>query len=75
MKKYLKMTMIEHRRIILHVVLTFNNFAKMKTNACPAHDFNLSSINKSYVTYHVDESLAPGILQAGEDIEPGTLHK
>ena len=45
----------------------------MKTNVCPAHDINLSSINKSY-TCHVDEYLAPGKLQAGEDIEPGTLH-
>jgi len=47
----------------------------MKTNVCLAHDFNLSIVNKSDSSCHVAESLLPGILQAGEDIEPGTLHK
>lgn len=47
----------------------------MKTNVCPAHDFKLSTVNKSDSSFHVTENLMPGILFAGEDVEPGTLHK
>jgi len=45
----------------------------MKTNVCPAHDINLSTVNKNDSSFHVVENLAPGMLHAGEDIKPGTL--
>ena len=41
---------------------------------CPAHDINLSTVNKSDSSCHVQD-LMPGTLHSGgEDIEPGTLH-
>ena len=46
----------------------------MKTNVCPAHDINLSSINMGNTSCHVADNLVPGVLHAGEEITPGTLH-
>ena len=43
-----------------------------KLNECPAHDTNLSKCDENRQFNAV--GLHDGVLHAGEDIEPGTLH-